>query len=321
MVTVRDEVTRLRRFNRLLTQRIGLLDERYLGSPLPFAQARLLYEIAVLAPLGTHHLRRLLAVDAAALSRGLAALLAQGLVRRRVDRANARNRVVEITPRGRRLLATLDGRAAERTGAMMGRLVAGDRRRLADAVDEARRLLVGAAVRIERRSDRDPDVGAAQAAYLAEVARRFGRPMDPSNQSPIAPAAAFLVVDDRRPVGCGALRALAPGVAEIKRMWLHPDARSLGLGARLLGALEDTARDGGGHEVRLDTNARLGEAIALYEAAGYRRIARYNDNPDATHFYAKRLLRARRRSAARPGRCTAAARRGTARRRRRTSGR
>jgi DNA-binding MarR family transcriptional regulator len=297
--TVSDEVARLRRFNRLLTRRIGLLDERYLGSPLPFAQARLLYEVAVLAPLGTHHLRRLLAVDAAALSRGLAALLARGLVRRRIDRVNARNRVVEITPRGRALLATLDRRAAARVGAMVGRLVAGDRRRLADVADEARRLLVGAAVRIERRPDGDPDVGAAQAAYLAEIARRFGRPMDPSNRGPVAPAAAFLVVDDRRPVGCGVLRALAPGVGEIKRMWLHPDARSLGLGPRLLDALESAAREAGHREIRLDTNVRLGEAIALYEAAGYRPIGRYNDNPDATHFYGKRLRPVRRRDGAR----------------------
>src|SRR5439155_371371 len=83
-----DAVARVRRFNRLLTQRIGLLDERYLGSALPFAQARLLYEVAVLAPLATHHLRRLLAVDAGALSRGLAALEARRLVRREVDPTN-----------------------------------------------------------------------------------------------------------------------------------------------------------------------------------------------------------------------------------------
>ena len=286
---------RLRRFNRLLTRRIGLLDERYLGSPLPFAQARLLYEIALLAPLGTHHLRRLLAVDAAALSRGLAGLLARRLVRRRTDVANARQRIVDVTPRGRRLLGTLDGRASARFGAMVDRLLAADRSRLAAAVDEARRLLIGAVVRIERRPAAHPDVAAAQAAYLGEVARRLGHPLDPWNQRPIAPATAFLVVDGRRPVGCGALRRIAPGVGEIKRMWLHPDARSLGLGKRLLDALESAAAAAGDREIRLDTNAALGAAIALYEAAGYRRIARYNDNPDATHFYAKRLVPRRRR--------------------------
>ncbi|MBI3769231.1 MAG: winged helix-turn-helix transcriptional regulator [Deltaproteobacteria bacterium] len=290
---MRDELGRLRRFNRLLTQRIGLLDERYLGSPLPFAQARLLYEVAVLAPLATHHLRRLLAVDAAALSRGLVALQARRFVRREVDPSNARNRIVEVTAKGRQVLATLDRRADERVGAMTAGLAAGDRRRLLDALDQARRLLVGAVVRIERRAAHHPDAQAAQAAYLGEIARRFGRPLDHWNQGPIAAAVSLVVADGRRPMGCGALREIAPGVGEIKRMWLHPDARGLGLGARLLAALEAAARGLGHDEIRLDTNDRLREAIALYEGAGYRPMKRYNDNPDATRFYAKQLRPAR----------------------------
>ncbi len=284
-----DDLSRLRRFNRLLTQRIGLLDERYLGSPLPFAQARLLYEVAALAPLATHHLRRLLSVDAAAMSRGLTALEARGLLRRRRDPDNRRNRIVDVRARGRKLLAMLDVRSDAQVGAMVADLGAAERGRLVAAVDDARRLLVGAALRIERRSERDPDVTAAQAAYLAEIAWRFGMPLDRWNRGAVAPARSLLVLDRRRPVGCGAVRAIAPRVGEIKRMWLHPDVRGLGVGARLLAALEATARQTGHRELRLDTNARLGEAIALYEAAGYRRIERYNDNPDATHFYAKRL--------------------------------
>ena len=284
-----DAVARVRRFNRLLTQRIGLLDERYLGSALPFAQARLLYEVAVLAPLATHHLRRLLAVDAGALSRGLAALEARRLVRREVDPTNARNRIVEVTAAGRALLATLDRRADARVATLTAGLAREDRRQLVDALDQARRLLVGAVARVERYAERHPDVHAAQAAYLGEIARRFGHELDRWNQGPIAPAVSLVVVDGRRPIGCGALRALEKRVGEIKRMWLHPDARGLGLGARLLDALEAAATRAGYHEIRLDTNDRLGEAIALYESAGYRSIARYNDNPDATCFYAKRL--------------------------------
>ena len=150
-------------------------------------------------------------------------------------------------------------------------------------------LLLRVVLRIERRADDDADVRAAQAAYLAEIARRFGRPLDLWNQGALTPARSLLVVDEGRPVGCGVLRDLAPGVGEIKRMWLHPDARGLGLGTRLLAALESAARHAGHHAVRLDTNESLREAIALYESAGYRRIARYNDNPDATRFYAKSL--------------------------------
>jgi len=177
---------------------------------------------------------------------------------------------------------------------MIAGLAARDRRRLVDAVDQARRLLMGAVLRIEQRSD-DADVRAAQAAYLAEIARRFGRPLDPWNQGSLTPARSQLVVDDGRPVGCGVLRDLAPGVGEIKRMWLHPDARGLGVGTRLLAALESAARRAGHRAIRLDTNDCLREAIALYESAGYLRIVRYNDNPDATRFYEKSLSRAARR--------------------------
>jgi len=283
-----QDIARLRRFNRLLTRRIGLLDERYLGSPLPFAQARLLYEISLLAPLGTHHLRRLLAIDAGALSRGLAALGARGLVRREPDPGDARQRRVRVTPRGRRLLATLDRRADART-ASLAALGAADRRRLLDAIDEARRLVLGAVVRIEPRPRQDADLRAAQAAYLAELARRFAHPVNRWNRGAIAADTSLVVVDGRRPVGCGLLRQIAPRIGEIKRMWLHPDVRGLGVGTRLLRELESAARRAGDREIRLDTNAHLAEAIALYRGAGYRPVERYNDNPDATHFFAKRL--------------------------------
>jgi DNA-binding MarR family transcriptional regulator/RimJ/RimL family protein N-acetyltransferase len=288
---VRDALARLRRFNRLLTRRIGLLGDRYLDSPLPFAEARLLYELALLAPLGTHHLQRLLDVDRAQMSRGLASLESRGFVRRRGDPGDRRKRIVDVSARGRRLLASLDVRADARAASMIDGLPARERRRLVGAVDEARRLLVGAALRIEGRPDRDLDVAAAQAAYLSEIARRFGRSLDRWNQGPIAPARSLVVVDAARPVGCGVLRELADGLGEIKRMWLHPDVRGLGVGTRLLDRLEAAAREAGHREIRLHTNERLTEAIALYERAGYRRIGRYNDNPDATRFYAKRLWR------------------------------
>ncbi len=290
---MQDQLARLRRFNRLLTERIGVVDDRYLGTSLPFVHARLLYELGQLAPLATHHLRRLLTIDRALLSRGLAALEATRLVRRSVDPRDARLRIVELTAAGRRQLATLDRRTERMLGTVLDPLGAEARRRLLDALDDARRLLLGAVLRTEVRPERDPDVAACQAAYLAEIARRFGRPLDPWNQGPVHADVSLLVLDGARPVGTGALRTIGAGAGEIKRMWLHPDTRGLGLGARLLDALELAARAAGNRTIRLDTNGRLREAIALYERAGYRRIERYNDNPDATHFYAKRLTAAR----------------------------
>ena len=66
---------------------------------------------------------------------------------------------------------------------------------------------------------------------------------------------------DGEPIGCGALRTLESGVGEIKRMWIAPSARGIGLGRRLLAELEAEAVRHGFHTVRLDTNATLDEAL------------------------------------------------------------
>ena len=137
--------------------------------------------------------------------------------------------------------------------------------------------------------------------YFAEIGRRFG--FDASGETDkdakllVPPTGVFVVaVSDGDPVACGGLQAIADpgraergGVGELKRMWVHDDWRGAGLGTRLLRHLEDQARELGHGIVRLDTNAALTEAITMYQRAGYRAIARYNDNPWATHFFEKPL--------------------------------
>ena len=90
-------------------------------------------------------------------------------------------------------------------------------------------------------------------------------------------------------VGCGAIRTLGPGVGEIKRMWVSPQVRGIGVGGRLLQALEREARRRKLRTVRLDTNGSLVEALRLYRTSGYRDIARYNDNPYAHDWFEKTL--------------------------------
>ena len=90
-------------------------------------------------------------------------------------------------------------------------------------------------------------------------------------------------------MACGTVRRLADGVGEIKRMWVDPAVRGVGLGRRLLAHLEQLAAAQGLSLIRLDTNAALTEAIALYDRSGYRRIRRYNDNPYADVWFEKIL--------------------------------
>ena len=94
---------------------------------------------------------------------------------------------------------------------------------------------------------------------------------------------------DEIAVGCGGLKRINDTTGEIKRMWVHPDWRGLGLGRRLLAELEAAAERMGYARVVLDTNETLTEAIALYDRAGYYSIERYNDNPYAQRWFAKEL--------------------------------
>ena len=85
------------------------------------------------------------------------------------------------------------------------------------------------------------------------------------------------------------LRQIGSGVGEIKRMWVSPDARGMGVARRILARLEQAARENGWTLVRLDTNRTLAEAQLMYRKAGYREIPRYNDNPYADYWFEKEL--------------------------------
>ncbi len=132
---------------------------------------------------------------------------------------------------------------------------------------------------------------AASDAYHAE---RY--PAESNHTLPVTELLAydvtFLVArSDGRAIGCGALLDRGDGSAEIKRMWVDPAARGLGLGRKLLDAIEQEARVLGVRTLRLETGVRQPEAISLYRAAGYREIpafAPYRPDP-LSHFMEKVL--------------------------------
>jgi GNAT superfamily N-acetyltransferase len=95
--------------------------------------------------------------------------------------------------------------------------------------------------------------------------------------------------EDGRAVAGGALKRIGAGVAEVKRMYVVPDARGQGFARGLLAAIEDAARELGYERVRLDTGASQPHAQALYESAGYVEIPDYNANPYAAYHAEKAL--------------------------------
>jgi len=293
-------VGQIRSFNRTVTQRVGALSDAFLGRGRPLGQARLLWEIG---PDGAEvrTLRARLELDSGYLSRLLRSLAADGLVDVRPSRTDGRVRTAHLTRRGLAERAELDRRAGDAAASILRPLTDGQQDRLVSAMAEVERLLAASAVRVSVCDPRHPHARFCEQAYFAELARRFDAGFDPAHShtasvADLTPPAGLLLVATLHgePAGCGALRFHGRGPAELKRMWVAPDRRGLGLGRRLLAELEAHAAANGVRVLRLETNRSLAEAVTLYRTAGYREVTPFNDEPYAHHWFEKRIGPARR---------------------------
>jgi DNA-binding MarR family transcriptional regulator/ribosomal protein S18 acetylase RimI-like enzyme len=292
-----DMIAQVRRFNRTVTQRIGALSEAYLARGRSLGQARLLWEIG---PDGTdvRLLRSRLGLDSGYLSRLLRSLEADGLVAVERSEADGRVRTAHLTGPGLAELAELDRRSDELAAGILRPLSARQRARLTTAMAEVELLLAASAVQVAVCDPRHPGARACLRAYFSELSRRFDGGFDPAcsisadDHELTLPAGLLLVATlHDKPVGCGALKFHRGAPAEIKRMWVDPAVRGLGLGRRLLTELEAHAAAHQVRTLRLETNRALAEAIGLYRAAGYREVAAFNDEPYAHHWFEKTLGR------------------------------
>jgi DNA-binding MarR family transcriptional regulator/GNAT superfamily N-acetyltransferase len=290
-----EAVAQVRRFNRLVTRRIGALDQSYLRRGRPLGEARLIFEIGV-AGADVRSLRAALGLDSGYLSRLLRALTAEGLVEVVRGRGDARTKRVALTTQGRAELAGYDRLSDELAHSILAPLAPPDRERLLAAMAEVERLLRAGAIVVALEPVQSADSAWCLEQYFAELARRFDAGFDPGKGAVVGAEAMkpphgwfFLARLDGRPVGCGGLVRLGAKTGEIKRVWTAPDARGLGVARRIVAAIEATAREASMTVLRLDTNRALKEAHALYRKLGYVEIARYNDNPYADHWFGKRL--------------------------------
>nr|WP_280855203.1 GNAT family N-acetyltransferase [Pararoseomonas indoligenes] len=112
----------------------------------------------------------------------------------------------------------------------------------------------------------------------------------PGRYAPPEGALLLARAGDGAPLGCAALRPLGAGSCEMKRLYVLPSARGLGLGRALVEAVLAAARAAGHREIRLDTLPGMAEAIALYRRAGFRPIPPYYETPvPGTIFLARPL--------------------------------
>jgi DNA-binding MarR family transcriptional regulator/GNAT superfamily N-acetyltransferase len=291
-----SQVARVRRFNRMVTQRVGALNERFLSLDRPFAMSRLLWEI------GTEGaeivmLRARLGIDSGQLSRMLRALERDELVTVTPSAADGRVRVARLTAKGLADLAVLDERSDEVAASILQPLGLAQRDELVTAMRTVERLLMASLVDLRQVDPASADAQRCLRAYVAELNRRAPqRGFDPGKGSTAEPyevrppRGAFVVAyRGDEPVGCGAVKHQPGEVSDIKRMWVAESARGLGLGRRLLEHLERLAREYGSCQVRLETSDVLPEAIELYRSSGYVEVPPFNDEPFADRWFTKPL--------------------------------
>jgi DNA-binding MarR family transcriptional regulator/GNAT superfamily N-acetyltransferase len=290
-----DDVAQVRSFNRTVTQRIGTLRDGYLARGRPLGASRVLWEIGE----GATDLRTLrvrLDLDSGYLTRLVRALEEEGLVEVAPDSADKRVRNVRLTAAGRAERKVLDRLSNQLARALLAPLSDSHRARLVEAMARVERLLTAGLVEVDVENPTTPAAQFCLQSYFAELDTRFDTGFDPSRsisadaEELTDPAGLLLVARLRdQPIGCGALKFHGRRPAEIKRMWVAPTARGLGVGRRILSELEQETRHRGIDLVRLETNKTLREATSLYRSAGYVEVDAFNDEPYAHHWFEKRL--------------------------------
>jgi DNA-binding MarR family transcriptional regulator len=289
----RDPISRFRRFARSVTTEVGALDEFFLGRGRSLGAAR------VLNAIGHGHadvadLRTYLNLDSGLLSRLLRQLEGEDLITLSPSPTDARARTAALTPAGQAEFTAYEEISNSRAADLL------DRHPRPEALLAAMDLIASALgqdrIVIEERDPRDPQSLFCLNEYYAELGRRLrtgfdvNLSCDPQATDMIPPRGAFLVaLSDGMPIGCVGVKGSGGPIAEIKRLWIAPSARGLGMAKRLMTAAETRAKALGIQTLRLDTNSALPEAIRLYQTTGWTEIERFNDDPYPDFFFEKTL--------------------------------
>ncbi|MEP6998445.1 MAG: helix-turn-helix domain-containing GNAT family N-acetyltransferase [Betaproteobacteria bacterium] len=283
-------IAALRRFNRLYTHRIGVLQEGLLDSPFSLAQVRVLYELAhpqsvdAGAPTASELSARL-GLDEGYLSRIVHGFELQRMLRRRPSAADARRQLLALTPKGRAAFVPLEARSHDQVGALVDGLAAADQRRLVAAAAAIESLLdIHMNPRpIALRAPRPGDIGWVVQRHGELYAREYG--YDLQFEALVAAIAARFVerFDARHDrcwiADCGGTNVgsvfvvrQSAGVAKLRLLLVDPDVRGRGLGARLVRECIRFSRRAGFRTMVLWTQSELAAARHIYEQAGFQRM-------------------------------------------------
>ncbi len=317
-------VQAVRRFNRWYTNQLGLLSRYRFDTRLTLTEARIIFEIGRPGQHTQSALRRDLSIDMGYMSRIVKRLAAAGLVSAHRDEQDSRVLLLELTGAGRRALTRINAASDAQVEDMLRGMSNTEALSVVEHLRAAEALLARSAGRGPRiEKVRGPaDVAAARAlmreyaqflgedlsfqGFEEELASLPGKYIPPSGALLLAwvpreasPAGRAKPGGSRRPgrggsslvpAGCVAMRKLSPRICEMKRLFVRPAYRGLGLGRILAERVIEEARALGYTKMRLDTLDRLESAVALYQRLGFVRIPAYYVNPIPGVMYWEKAL-------------------------------
>ena len=281
-----QRVGAVRRFNRLYTRRIGVLQDGYLRSPYSLAEARVLYELAQRERPTATELAAELGLDHGYLSRILRGFNERGFITKTPSPNDRRQSLLSLTAKGRMAFAPLDRRSQNEIAAMIGELSAADQGRIVAAMHTIESALGEAPapqVPYVLRPPRAGDMGWIVARHGALYGEEYG--WDERIEALTAEiVAAFVRNHDRKRercwiaeregenVGSVLLMRDTDEIARLRLLLVEPKARGLGIGARLVEEALRFAREARYHKVTLWTQSVLTAARRIYERMGFKLI-------------------------------------------------
>jgi DNA-binding MarR family transcriptional regulator/predicted GNAT family N-acyltransferase len=288
-----DPISRVRRFNRAVTSEVGALDTSFLGRGRPLGAARVLNAIGH-GRGDVAELRDYLGLDSGLMSRLLRGLEDEGLIKTLSHPDDARRRIAKLTRTGRQEFNAYEAISDSQAEVILARHSKPEV--LLAAMDMIASAFARSRIDIREMDPRADEARYCLGEYYSELSRRFkggfevSLSRDPDATDMMSPRGAFFVaMSDGLPLGCVGLKGTGGELAEIKRLWVAPAARGLGVGRRLMDSAENAARNTSVKILRLDTNSALPEARQLYRSSGWTEIERFNDDPYPDLFFEKHL--------------------------------
>jgi DNA-binding MarR family transcriptional regulator/GNAT superfamily N-acetyltransferase len=291
-----DAVTAVRSFSRFYTEVLGLLGGALLATPYSLTEARVLFELAQPGQVSTLDLRQRLGLDPGYLSRILARFEAGGLVVRERSAADGRRQVLRLTEHGREVQADLDARSTAQVADLLAAADAGQQKALVEALGTARAILAGAAPAGETpparetapargpvtlRGLRPGDLGWVVQRHGVRYGAEYGFDVtfeglvahivgDYARSPHRAKQNAWIAELGGEPVGSILCTRHDDRVAQLRLLFVEPQARGAGVGTALVTECLRFAAGAGYREIMLWTNDILHAARRIYERAGFR---------------------------------------------------